>query len=100
MASHNENNIHPCGTRPFTNREFARIQTFSDSHVFGNTNIKKQSTFLLDPVCFGSGEEANVGVVVGNAVPPLLAQRIFESCLRTLKETDGVPVERDVVEID
>jgi hypothetical protein len=60
--------------------------------------LKNKVLFLF--VCFGSGEEANVGVLVGNAVPPLLAQRIFESCLRTLKETDDVPVERDVVEID
>ena len=38
--------------------------------------------------------------VVGNGGLPLLAQRIFESCLRSLKETDGVSVERDVIEID
>lgn len=43
MASSNENCIYPCGTRPFTYREFARIQTFSDSHIFGNTLIKRQS---------------------------------------------------------
>ena len=27
-------------------------------------------------------------IVVGNAVPPLLARRIFESVIQTLKETD------------
>ena len=37
--------VHPCGTRYFTLRELARIQTFSDSHVFGKTHVKKQSRF-------------------------------------------------------
>jgi site-specific DNA-cytosine methylase len=43
MAGGSENCIHPCGTRPFTYREFARIQTFSDSHIFGNSLIKRHS---------------------------------------------------------
>ena len=35
--------VHLCGTQYFLLQEFARIQTFSDSHVLGKTRVKKQS---------------------------------------------------------
>jgi site-specific DNA-cytosine methylase len=50
MASQNSHFIFPDGTRPFTKREIARFQTFSDAHIFGMTRLDKQSinTFELE----------------------------------------------------
>src|SRR5438552_2938628 len=35
------------GSRPFTKRELARIQSFSDSHIFRNTYTRRQSRSLI-----------------------------------------------------
>lgn len=48
MASGNTSHIFPDGSRPFTKRELARCQTFSDAHVFGNTRIERQSRLMVD----------------------------------------------------
>lgn len=64
--------IHPVEHRPLTIRECARLQTFPDEFLF-----------------FGSAPEQIQ--LIGNAVPPLLAQRIGESLVRelqTAKPTD------------
>lgn len=45
MASGTEH-VFPDGSRRFTLRELARIQTFSDAHLFGPTYIQKQSNSL------------------------------------------------------
>ena len=47
MACGSDNCIHPSGTRPFTDREISRIQTFSDSHITGNTLIKRHSKIVV-----------------------------------------------------
>ena len=63
--------VHPCEHRPLTIRECAQLQTFPDS-------------FLL------LGSKAEKSQLIGNAVPPLLAQRIAESLmadLNSLQET-------------
>jgi len=63
--------LHPSEHRPLTNRECARLQTFPDDFVF-----------------FGS--KADRAQLIGNAVPPLLAQRIAELLLcdlNALQET-------------
>jgi DNA (cytosine-5)-methyltransferase 1 len=63
--------LHPSEHRPLTNRECARLQTFPDNFLF-----------------FGS--KADRAQLIGNAVPPLLAQRIAElllSDLNTPQET-------------
>jgi site-specific DNA-cytosine methylase len=44
----NSTHVFPDGTRPFTKRELARIQTFSDAHIFGDTGVDKQSRFPFD----------------------------------------------------
>lgn len=51
--------------RALTNRERARLQTFPDNYIF-------------------SGSKENVRKQIGMAVPPLGAQLIFESILKTL----------------
>lgn len=51
--------IHPTEHRSLSPREAARLQTFSDDHIF-------------------MGSRAEQCKLVGNAVPPLLAQRICE----------------------
>jgi len=81
MASSNTQFIYPDGTRPFSKREIARFQTFSDAHVFGPTRLDRQSrpTTAISLLMF---------IKVGNAVPPLLARRIFESVIAKLKETE------------
>ncbi|KAL2844719.1 S-adenosyl-L-methionine-dependent methyltransferase [Aspergillus pseudodeflectus] len=62
-----ENNYHPSGTRCFTNREFACLQTFPLSFRFGPREVRKQ---------------------IGNAVPPLLAKGIYGEIIRSLQQTD------------
>lgn len=58
--------IHPLEHRSLSPREGARIQTFSDKHIF-----------------FGS--RAEQCKLVGNAVPPLLAQKLGESIMAHIK---------------
>jgi DNA (cytosine-5)-methyltransferase 1 len=55
--------LHPVEHRPFTVREAARIQGFSDSFLFAGSAIAQARQ-------------------IGNAVPPALAQAVAES-LRT-----------------
>lgn len=57
--------LHPRENRPLTLRECARLQTFPDEFVF-------------------SGTLAQQAQLVGNAVPPLLAQAIAKSLFRDL----------------
>jgi site-specific DNA-cytosine methylase len=95
MAS-NVTNIYPDGTRPFTKREIARCQTFSDAHCLGNIfgdgecKLQRQSPSPLIYL-----------IVVGNAVPPLLARRLYESVLLRLIKTDSLEdTKMDVVDLD
>jgi DNA (cytosine-5)-methyltransferase 1 len=60
--------LHPTEPRPLTIRECARLQTFPDEFTFGG-NVSEQIQ------------------LIGNAVPPLLAQRIGESLIQTLQTT-------------
>lgn len=58
--------LHPTEHRPLTIRECARLQTFPDEFTFfGNSSEQIQ--------------------LIGNAVPPLLAQRIGESLIKELQ---------------
>lgn len=57
--------LHPTQHRPITHREAARLQSFPDSFIFLGTKIE-------------------IAKQIGNAVPPLLAQRIAEVLLRHL----------------
>jgi len=58
--------LHPTEHRPLTIRECARLQTFPDEFTFlGNASEQIQ--------------------LIGNAVPPLLAQRIGESLIQELQ---------------
>ncbi|ODH45409.1 hypothetical protein ACO22_00133 [Paracoccidioides brasiliensis] len=66
-----KNNYHPSGTRSFTYREFACLQTFPLEHRFFGKNVKRQ---------------------IGNAVPPMLGKAIFEEVRRALERADGVAV--------
>jgi DNA (cytosine-5)-methyltransferase 1 len=61
-----EGNYHPSGLRRYTNREFACLQTFPIDFQF-YCNVKKQ---------------------IGNAVPPKLAQAIYQAIVKSLQETD------------
>jgi DNA (cytosine-5)-methyltransferase 1 len=58
--------LHPEQHRPITHREAARLQSFPDSFDF-------------------SGSKIEVAKQIGNAVPPLLAQRVAECLLAMLK---------------
>jgi DNA (cytosine-5)-methyltransferase 1 len=66
--------IHPTQTRSFTPREAARVQSFPDWFVFPES---RTSSFNL----------------IGNAVPPLVAESVAEAVLRFLgglKKMNGV----------
>jgi DNA (cytosine-5)-methyltransferase 1 len=65
--------LHPTEHRPLTNRECARLQTFPDNFIF-------------------FGAKADRAQLIGNAVPPLLAQKIAAlllSDLNTPQEVDA-----------
>ncbi|CAP86663.1 hypothetical protein E8E15_009558 [Penicillium rubens] len=62
-----EYNYHPSGTRPYTNREMALLQTFPLDFQFTGRFMRKQ---------------------IGNAVPPLFAKAIYEEIVKSLRETD------------
>jgi DNA (cytosine-5)-methyltransferase 1 len=65
--------LHPSENRPLTNRECARLQTFPDDFIF-------------------FGAKAERSQLIGNAVPPLLAQKIAEllfSDLNAPQETES-----------
>ncbi|KAL9107378.1 MAG: hypothetical protein Q9227_007743 [Pyrenula ochraceoflavens] len=70
-------NYHPDGDRRFTIRELACIQTFPLTHLF----------FSED------GDLASVTSaqrMIGNAVPPVMAKRIFQQVIKALKKADGL----------
>jgi DNA (cytosine-5)-methyltransferase 1 len=65
-----QNNYHPTGTRAYTIREIASLQTFPWYHVFPGkilTVARRQ---------------------IGNAVPPLVGKAMYQEIIRVLKETD------------
>ncbi|EGC49841.1 C-5 cytosine methyltransferase DmtA [Histoplasma capsulatum var. duboisii H88] len=62
-------NYHPSGTRGFTYRELACLQTFPLEHRFCGKSVKRQ---------------------IGNAVPPMLGKAIFLVVKRALERVDGV----------
>lgn len=68
-----EGNYHPSGRRGFTNRELACLQTFPLSYEFAGKGVRTQ---------------------IGNAVPPLLARAMYQSIIKSLRETD----ERELAE--
>jgi DNA (cytosine-5)-methyltransferase 1 len=65
-------NYHPSGRRDLTNREFAALQGFPNSHVFSGIEVRKQ---------------------IGNAVPPPIAMLLFSHIKKHLEKTDGVEPE-------
>jgi DNA (cytosine-5)-methyltransferase 1 len=69
--------LHPSAHRPITVREAARLMSFEDDFVFPEdqsmTSVAKQ---------------------VGNAVPPVLAQKIAES-VATMLAHQALPAKRD-----
>lgn len=62
-----EFNYHPSGTRQFTCREFACLQTFPMDYQFSNQQVRRQ---------------------IGNAVPPKLSKAIYREVRKSLRETD------------
>ena len=62
---------HPDESRPFTTREYARIQSFPDSWNF-------------------VGKMNDVYKQIGNAVPVELARNIGESIIKALGENEDV----------
>jgi DNA (cytosine-5)-methyltransferase 1 len=71
------NKGHPSGTRDFTEREIATLQSFPQHHIFYGNAIRKQ---------------------IGNAVPPLVAKIIFRAIIKHLERQDGVV--REVVPVE
>lgn len=65
----NSNTYHPSGTRDFTLQEMAQLQGFPWYHSF-------------------CGGKQKVGLQIGNAVPPVFAEKLFRSCIKALKKTD------------
>ena len=69
---------HPIADRGITMREAARLQSFDDAFTFYTSNDEQKIT-------------ANMGVgldMIGEAVPPLLAEAIAKTIIRKLDETE------------
>lgn len=67
-----QNNYHPSGTRAYTIREMASLQTFPWYHLFPGKSVTVSRR------------------QIGNAVPPAMGKAIYQEIIRVLKETDGV----------
>jgi DNA (cytosine-5)-methyltransferase 1 len=65
--------LHPEQHRPITHREAARFQSFPDTFRFSGTKIE-------------------IARQIGNAVPPLLAQRVADAVFRMLTTPDNPTV--------
>lgn len=61
--------LHPVEHRPITHREAARLQSFSDTFQF-------------------IGKKIEVGIQIGNAVPPALAYQIGLTVMKEIKKWD------------
>ncbi|KAL6721852.1 hypothetical protein ACLMJK_000957 [Lecanora helva] len=68
-TSGGQNNCHPSGTRNYTLREFANLQSFPLGQKFGMKGVRKQ---------------------IGNAVPPIVATALLEEVKRSLMKEDGL----------
>lgn len=81
-TSGGQNNWHPSGKRPMTEREFACCQTFPLDHEF-------------------LGTRSSVIQQIGNAVPPAFSQKLYESIRKTFEEVDKQDREdAGVIQID
>jgi DNA (cytosine-5)-methyltransferase 1 len=67
-----EFNYHPSGTRAYTDREMALLQTFPMDYKFCGINTRKQ---------------------IGNAVPPRFARVVYGEVLKSLRKTDQAECE-------
>jgi len=65
--------VHPIQDRPFTIRECARLQSFPDSFLFTKSGITKKDAYRL----------------IGNAVPPILGERIAEKVFDLFTEINS-----------
>ena len=65
--------LHPLGNRTWTVRELAALQTFPAAHVFCEETIPGKAAMRI----------------IGNAVPPLLAELMFEQIKASLEQTDS-----------
>ncbi|KAF2209246.1 hypothetical protein CERZMDRAFT_100451 [Cercospora zeae-maydis SCOH1-5] len=74
------NNYHPSGMRDFNHQEKSQLQGFPHYHCF-------------------YGNITSVGKQIGNAVPPVFAEKLFRSCIQSLEETDKL-VEEYLMPID
>jgi DNA (cytosine-5)-methyltransferase 1 len=81
-TSGGQNNWHPSGKRPLTEREYACLQTFPLNHVF-------------------EGTRSSIVRQVGNAVPPAFSQKLFASIRKTFEEVDKMDRENaGVIQLD
>ncbi|KAH0405003.1 S-adenosyl-L-methionine-dependent methyltransferase, partial [Aureobasidium melanogenum] len=81
-TSGGQNNWHPSGKRPMTEREYACLQTFPLDHVF-------------------VGTRSSVVQQIGNAVPPAFSRKLYESIRKTFEEVDEQDRENaGVIQID
>ncbi|KIX96773.1 uncharacterized protein Z520_07493 [Fonsecaea multimorphosa CBS 102226] len=69
MTSVKQHHYHPCGTRRFSIREYASLQTFAHDFVFSGTLLEKLRQ-------------------IGNAVPPLFAETLFKHLKAALTAAD------------
>jgi DNA (cytosine-5)-methyltransferase 1 len=72
-----QNNYHPSGTRAYTIREMASLQTFPWYHLFPGKSVTVSRR------------------QIGNAVPPAMGKAIYQEIIKVLKETDSVDADGD-----
>ncbi|KAE9370107.1 S-adenosyl-L-methionine-dependent methyltransferase [Stipitochalara longipes BDJ] len=69
LTTRGSDRCRPDGTRHFTHRELAAIQSFPDHYAFFETHVCRQ---------------------IGNAVPPLVAKKLFLAVKNHLERVDGM----------